>query len=277
MVRPFLWPAMAATTLMVAACATPLEADGRLETTRDRVQAASEYGTSNGAYSRAQSFLSDAETAFEAGDATAYDKTVELGDAYAQVAIAEGEAREAKTEADEMRGQLDGAEAEAARLEADLAAALARASEAMGASSQALALLSGTMKCTSTTTGSGAVAMTCPGLAFGFDQAALNAATDARLTALSEFLKANGSVNVELVGHTDATGDEGWNQALSTRRADAVSDFLQAEGVDASRISTSGQGEAAPIASNDTRAGRAQNRRVDVVLSGVASPETSAT
>ncbi|ROR29844.1 OmpA family protein [Inmirania thermothiophila] len=71
---------------------------------------------------------------------------------------------------------------------------------------------------------------------------------------------------IHVVGHTDSTGPEGYNQALSERRAEAVASFLVAQGVPAERILTEGRGEREPVAPNDTPEGRRRNRRVDIVI-----------
>jgi outer membrane protein OmpA-like peptidoglycan-associated protein len=68
------------------------------------------------------------------------------------------------------------------------------------------------------------------------------------------------------VGHTDSTGSEQYNMKLSQQRAQAVAQFLTGRGVDSQRVLTWGRGESQPIATNDTEAGRAENRRVDVVI-----------
>ncbi|WP_248724461.1 OmpA family protein [Seonamhaeicola sp. ML3] len=67
-------------------------------------------------------------------------------------------------------------------------------------------------------------------------------------------------------GHTDSVGSEKLNQKLSESRANAVKDYLTSHGVDATRLSSKGYGESTPVASNKTRAGRAQNRRVEINL-----------
>jgi outer membrane protein OmpA-like peptidoglycan-associated protein len=71
---------------------------------------------------------------------------------------------------------------------------------------------------------------------------------------------------VQVVGHTDNTGDAGYNQQLSERRANAVADVLMNGGVAFNRIQTFGRGEDQPVASNLTEEGRAQNRRVEIVI-----------
>jgi outer membrane protein OmpA-like peptidoglycan-associated protein len=71
---------------------------------------------------------------------------------------------------------------------------------------------------------------------------------------------------VDVVGHADSSGDAGYNQGLSERRASSVAAFLISRGVMRDRMFVIGRGEEQPIASNDTPAGRAQNRRVEVVL-----------
>jgi outer membrane protein OmpA-like peptidoglycan-associated protein len=73
---------------------------------------------------------------------------------------------------------------------------------------------------------------------------------------------------IEVVGNTDDVGDDAYNQKLSEERAVAVRNFLVKAGVDASKIVTVGMGESMPVASNATDEGRAQNRRVDVLVLG---------
>ena len=79
------------------------------------------------------------------------------------------------------------------------------------------------------------------------------------------------SINLETLiatGHTDSTGPEAYNQGLSERRANAVKDYLVSKGVPADRIYVEGKGETSPVASNATREGRAQNRRVEIEIVG---------
>jgi len=70
------------------------------------------------------------------------------------------------------------------------------------------------------------------------------------------------------VGHTDSTGPEAYNQRLSERRAESVKAYLVSQGIDANRVYTEGKGELEPVATNATREGRAQNRRVEIEIVG---------
>lgn len=73
---------------------------------------------------------------------------------------------------------------------------------------------------------------------------------------------------VEVVGHTDDVGDDSYNMTLSEQRAESVRDYLVSKGLDANKVGTVGKGESQPIASNNTDEGRAENRRVEVLLLG---------
>lgn len=75
---------------------------------------------------------------------------------------------------------------------------------------------------------------------------------------------------VNVVGHTDSSGSDAYNQNLSERRAGSVKNYLVGQGVDAAVINTSGMGESQPVADNASKAGRAENRRVEITLKGAA-------
>ncbi|UCC66415.1 MAG: OmpA family protein, partial [Deltaproteobacteria bacterium] len=77
-------------------------------------------------------------------------------------------------------------------------------------------------------------------------------------------LKENPTVRVEIAGHTDITGPEAYNQGLSERRARAVMEYFISRGISADRLKAVGYGESSPIAKNETREGRAKNRRVEM-------------
>ncbi len=77
-------------------------------------------------------------------------------------------------------------------------------------------------------------------------------------------LKGEPDIRVEVAGHTDSVGSDAYNQKLSERRAQSVVDYLVSIGVDPKRLKAVGYGKKQPVASNDTEAGRAQNRRVEL-------------
>jgi OOP family OmpA-OmpF porin len=101
---------------------------------------------------------------------------------------------------------------------------------------------------------------------FDFDSDVLKDEGKAAIQDLSDSIKSKGGsvVDVDVVGHTDSTGPEEYNEQLSLRRATSVKNYMVEQGVDAGIIDVSGKGETMPIADNSTRAGRAQNRRVEI-------------
>ena len=103
---------------------------------------------------------------------------------------------------------------------------------------------------------------------FGFDSAVLLATAKSQLDVSASMLKRNPEVTVEIAGYADARGPESYNLKLSEQRAEAVRDYLAQKGIDASRMTVRGYGESQPTASNDTAAGQAKNRRVEVRVTG---------
>lgn len=88
---------------------------------------------------------------------------------------------------------------------------------------------------------------------------------------LDELVEKVQGINLEVmvaIGHTDSIGSEAYNQRLSERRANAVRAYLTSKGIENDRIATEGKGELQPVASNKTKAGRAQNRRVEIEVVG---------
>lgn len=95
----------------------------------------------------------------------------------------------------------------------------------------------------------------------------LRSAGAAELDDVAAKLNSFHSINsITVTGHTDSRGAEGYNQALSERRAVAVKNYLVSKGINSNLIGTSGAGENSPVSSNDTVAGRQQNRRVEISI-----------
>lgn len=98
---------------------------------------------------------------------------------------------------------------------------------------------------------------------FDFDRATLKSAMMGVLDKVADMLNTSpADEKVEIIGHTDSTGPEAYNQQLSERRAQSVADYLAGKGV--SNMSLKGMGESQPVADNGTREGRAMNRRVEI-------------
>lgn len=119
---------------------------------------------------------------------------------------------------------------------------------------------------TVTNTGSSLVVNFPQDILFATDSATVSASARDELSGLATNLKNYPANHVEIVGHTDNTGTAEHNFDLSNRRASAVSSILVGHGVPTSRITALGRGEDQPVASNLTPEGRAQNRRVEVII-----------
>jgi len=104
------------------------------------------------------------------------------------------------------------------------------------------------------------------GVLFDFDSDRVRSDAAINLNELANSLRKFPNSDVLIVGHTDSRGDDAYNMNLSQRRANSASAYLQARGVPASRIRTSGRGESEPVASNATEAGMQQNRRVEIAI-----------
>ncbi len=104
------------------------------------------------------------------------------------------------------------------------------------------------------------------GILFDFDSDALREEARTNLSEFAESMKEFEETNILIVGHTDAKGPEEYNQDLSDRRAESATNYLIERGMDANRITSVGQGETEPVASNETEEGRQENRRVEVAI-----------
>ncbi len=116
------------------------------------------------------------------------------------------------------------------------------------------------------------ITLNMPGnVTFAHDSSDLSPAFFDVLTSVSKVLDEFDQTVVEVAGHTDSTGTESYNQALSERRATSVATYLETHGVMEERVITVGMGELRPIADNGTDAGRQLNRRVEITMVPVTS------
>ena len=111
------------------------------------------------------------------------------------------------------------------------------------------------------------ITLNMPGnVTFAFNSANIDPQFYPVLNDVAAVLREYNQTVVEVAGHTDSVGTDAYNQELSVRRANSVAAYLQSHGVIQQRLITVGAGESRPVASNDTEAGRAQNRRVEITL-----------
>lgn len=124
----------------------------------------------------------------------------------------------------------------------------------------------GNGRVTITNTGDRLIVTLPQDILFATDSFSVSPALQSDLRAVSQSLQSYPNSTVQVIGHTDNTGDAAYNQDLSERRAGAVANVLIGSGTPAGRIVAIGRGEAVPVASNLTPEGRALNRRVEIVI-----------
>ncbi len=250
---------------LLAACASVPQRNDQLDQARAEVQALSADPLAQSAASndldQARASLNQADAAVEQRrPAEEVNQLAYLALRHAQA----GEARVAETRARQQvaRAQQDRDHIllEAREREAQNAKAQAAAAQSeLASAQQELADLA-------KQTDRGMV-VTLSDLLFDTGRATLKPGADRDLDRLATALKHNPNMRVMIEGHTDSVGGDDYNQALSERRAEAVADALRMRGVPENRYEVRGLGKAYPVASNDTQAGRQQNRRVEIVFS----------
>jgi outer membrane protein OmpA-like peptidoglycan-associated protein len=114
--------------------------------------------------------------------------------------------------------------------------------------------------------GEGIIVKFDSGILFDVNDAAIKADAQTNLKNLAASLQKSPETNVLVIGHTDNTGTEAYNVDLSVHRAASVKNYLMENDIDKSRLKIDGRGETEPIADNNTPDGRAQNRRVEIVI-----------
>lgn len=116
------------------------------------------------------------------------------------------------------------------------------------------------------------VVVTLGDVLFATDSAELQGGAHDNLNKLVNFLNQYPERRVVIEGHTDNVGSAAYNQALSQRRAESVRSYLTRQGIQSDRLSATGIGLSRPVASNETAAGRQQNRRVEIIIENPPQP-----
>lgn len=290
---------MAALSFALAGCASAPDPSPRLLAAESSLQMAQGDQDTNTAgrapLDKAQMALVDARDYYMRGKEDAYTHSLRMGEGYVALATAQGDQLEAdrkiamlnKERAEVVsaarKREVDTAQAATAEARADTANAEARAAASaqtaavavadsaaakdsqLAAESRASAALAELASYEQKKTDLG-VTLILRDLQFASGSTVLTAGAQGRLAPLVAFLGRQPETKIQIAGHTDSQGTTANNMTLSTGRAQAVGAYLTSTGVNAMRISAVGEGEGVPVATNDTAAGRAINRRVEVTI-----------
>ena len=195
-------------------------------------------------------------------------------DAEAQAQQSQLQAQQAQLDAERARAAQAEADADRARAEAAAAEAQARAAAANKSATDAnqvrerlRAQLNSVLATSESARG---LIVNMSDVLFDTGRYTLKTNTQISLAKVAGILQAYPGLKLQVEGYTDSVGGDQSNQKLSENRADAVRDFLVTQGVQTDNISATGYGKAKPVADNATAQGRAQNRRVNLVVSGDA-------
>jgi outer membrane protein OmpA-like peptidoglycan-associated protein len=216
----------------------------------------------------AEQALAAAETSFDKNPR--YYETVDL--AY----IAQRRAQMAEATAAAKKSDLE-AQASAAALAAEQTRQLAEAQAQLEAAQKALASTTAALANMAAVKQEerGMVITLSGSVLFKSNEAVLMPAAQTKLNQVVETLVANGKSPLVIEGHTDSQGDDASNQVLSQKRADAVRDYMVSKGYDASLVTAQGIGEGRPVADNASPEGRANNRRVEIVVQQTQTASTT--
>jgi outer membrane protein OmpA-like peptidoglycan-associated protein len=282
-----------ASSAVLAACASTPERIESLEQARTEVQTLSQEPLASEAASRelaaARSSLNAAEQAAEKGNLEDVEHFAYLATRQAQTGQArvdEAEARRLVTQAEGERNRVlleaRTREAERATQQAQSATAAAQSAqaiaqqqtqaadaarqEALAARAEAAEMQKSLEELQAKQTERGMV-LTLSDVLFDTGAATLKPGADLALERVAAFMNENPTTRVIIEGHTDSRGSDTYNEELSRRRAEAVKSALATRGVTGDRIDAMGRGEGFPVASNETRVGQQQNRRVEIIFS----------
>lgn len=278
----------AAAFVLLGACATPLTAPEGSESARSKL---TQLQSDPQLASRAPVEIKDAETAVAAAEVPnkdtelaqhlvlIADHKVDIAQARAKSRLYEDERQALNEESERARLEARTQEADRARIDATSARADADAAQLQtdearedtrAAMVEAEALRRQIDELNARETDRGLV-VTLGDLLFETGKADLKGGAAGNLGKLAAFLNEYPDRSVLIEGHTDNVGSDETNLNLSQRRASSVENYLVGQGVNASRLSSSGLGEGSPVANNDTDTGRQQNRRVEIIISNITA------
>jgi outer membrane protein OmpA-like peptidoglycan-associated protein len=269
-----------ASVLLAACAAAPVKPDGAAEARNKLTQLQADPNLA----SRAPVAMKEADSAVSLAEQPQADKElaayrVYLADRKVEIARAQAETSLAEDQRTALSAQRERARLDARTREADAAHLAAASSErqanvanlAAASSEQQAAELQRQIDVLQARPTDRGLVLTLGDVLFETGRSALKMGATGNLHRLVAFLNEYPDRTVLIEGYTDSVGTEDYNQGLSERRADSVKSYLVGEGIGATRLSAAGKGEADPVASNDSAAGRQQNRRVEVIISNSAA------
>jgi outer membrane protein OmpA-like peptidoglycan-associated protein len=206
--------------------------------------------------------LAQQEAQQQAAQSAAEAQQSQIAAAQAQASAAEAQAAKEKADAERARAEAEAADARARAAEANKSVQDANAKR-----EQLREQLNSVLQTSETARG---LIVNMSDVLFDTGKYTLKPDTKVALAKVSGILAAYPSLKLQVEGYTDSVGGDDYNQKLSENRAGSVKDFLVAQGVSMNNISAAGYGKADPVADNATVSGRAQNRRVQLVVSGDA-------
>lgn len=274
-----------AAALALAACAGPVPPDSLVKAEEAYGSAASDPEVSKNApvyLYEAKKSLDQAQQTWNADEkdprvehyAYVAHKRVEIARELAKKRVADAESQALSRERDQTVIEARGRQVDLARVESEEAHKREAEANAREAEARALAesqsaraadLEKQLAELNAKKTDRGMV-ITLGDVLFDFNRAELRSGAQQNLFKLVTFLRENSDREVLVEGHTDSVGAESYNLDLSRRRAESVRGFLTTNGIDAARTAAMGFGESRPASSNESEAGRQQNRRVEVVI-----------
>jgi len=196
------------------------------------------------------------------------EQKARIAAAVAQQKVAEDEAQRLHAQRDDIRLGARTREADVAHAQAEAATdrAVAATDQAQAATARAQVLEQELADLKAKDTERGLVMTLQEGVLFEYNKAELKPGAMRNLEPLLTFLREHPDRALLIEGYTDSTGSDSYNLELSQRRAEAVRNFLVSNGMSADRVLARGYGESYPVTTNDTEAGRQQNRRVEIVI-----------